>query len=141
LADDVLTVLDYLSIDRAAIVGWSDGACTGLALAKAHPERVAGVFFFACNVDASGTWPFEMTDRIGRCLERHQKDNSALSPVPDRFDVMSAALQEMQAGQPDYSAEDLESIAVPVTVAIAEHDEFIRPEHGHYIAAHIAGAG
>ena len=25
--------------------------CTGLALARAAPERVAGVFFFACNVD------------------------------------------------------------------------------------------
>ncbi|WP_144408407.1 alpha/beta fold hydrolase, partial [Devosia psychrophila] len=67
--EDVLAVLDQLRIERAAVVGWSDGAFTGLALARAHPERVAGVFFFACNVDASGAWPFEMTEVIGNCLK------------------------------------------------------------------------
>lgn len=46
-------------------------AIAKLALAKAQPERVVGVFFFACNVDASGVWPFELTDVIGNCLERH----------------------------------------------------------------------
>jgi pimeloyl-ACP methyl ester carboxylesterase len=139
-ADDMLAVLEHLGIEQAAIVGWSDGACTGLALAKAHPERVSGVFFFACNVDSTGNWPFEMTDTIGRCLERHHKDNAALSPSPERFDTMSAALQVMQASQPDYDAGDLQSIAVPVTVANAERDEFIRPEHGRYIADTIPGA-
>lgn len=139
-AGDALAVLEQLGIGRAAIVGWSDGACTGLALAKAYPDRVAGVFFFACNVDASGAWPFEMTDTIGRCLERHQKDNAVLSPAPERFEAMSASLQKMQASQPNYSADDLATIAVPVTVAIAEHDEFIRPEHGRYIASAIPHA-
>lgn len=139
-AADALAVLDHLGIAHAAIVGWSDGACTGLALAKAHPERVAGVLFFACNVDATGTWPFEMTDTIGNCLTRHQKDYAALSPTPDRFDAMSTALQAMQSSQPNYSAADLAGLAVPVTVAIAENDEFIRPEHGRYIAATIPGA-
>lgn len=38
-------MLNQLGIETAAVVGWSDGACTGLALAKAHPERVRGVFF------------------------------------------------------------------------------------------------
>jgi pimeloyl-ACP methyl ester carboxylesterase len=139
-AEDVLAVLDHLKVAKAAVVGWSDGACTGLALAKAHKERVAGVFFFACNVDASGAWPFEMTDVIGNCLTRHQKDYAALSPAPDRFEAMSAALQVMQSGQPDYASADLVSISVPVTVAWAAGDEFIRPDHARYIAQAIPGA-
>jgi pimeloyl-ACP methyl ester carboxylesterase len=61
LGSDVLAVMDALGIARAPIIGWSDGACTGLVLAHDHPGRVAGVFFFACNVDPSGTRPFEMT--------------------------------------------------------------------------------
>ena len=139
-AEDLVAVLDHLGIARAAIVGWSDGACTGLAMARAHRERVAGVFYFACNVDPTGAWPFEMTDVIGNCLARHQKDYAALSPAPDGFEAMSQALQVMQSSQPNYSEDDLKAINVPVTVAQAERDEFIRPEHARYIAASIPGA-
>jgi pimeloyl-ACP methyl ester carboxylesterase len=55
LASDVLAVIDTLRIERTGLVGWSDGACTALILASKAPERVAGVFFFACNMDPSGT--------------------------------------------------------------------------------------
>lgn len=140
MGEDVLAVMDRTGVDRAAIVGWSDGACTGLAMAKANPERIAGVFFFACNVDSSGSVPFKMTDTIGRCLTRHHKDYAALSPKPDQFDAMTAELQKMQGEQPDYSADDLRTITVPVTVAQAEHDEFISGEHAGYISQTIPGA-
>ena len=53
---------------------------------------------------------------------------------------MSEGLQPMQREQPNYSADDLASIAVPVTVAQAEDDEFIKPEHAEYIAMTIPGA-
>lgn len=139
-AGDAFAVLDRLGIDTVAVVGWSDGACTGLAMAKAAPKRVAGVLFFACNVDPSGSLPFVMSDTIGNCLTRHQKDYAALAPQPERFDEMSAALQVMQGSQPDYSAEDLREIAVPVTVAQSERDEFIRGEHARYIAGTVPGA-
>lgn len=139
-AGDAFAVLDRLGIDNVAVVGWSDGACTGLAMAKAAPERVAGVFYFACNVDPSGTLPFEFTDVIGKCLERHRQDYAALSPHPERFDEMSSKLQVMQGSQPDYSADDLRDIGVPVTVAQSERDEFIRAEHARYIAETVPGA-
>lgn len=139
-AADMLAVLEQLEIETANVVGWSDGACTGLALAKAHPERVGGVFFFACNVDASGVWPFKMTTAIGNCLTRHRKDYAKLSPTPELSDRMSAALQEMQASQPNYSPADLRAISVPVTVAWTAKDEFIRPDHARYIAETIPNA-
>jgi len=55
MAGDVLAVMDRLQLERAALVGWSDGACIALILADKAPERVAGVFFFACNMDPGGT--------------------------------------------------------------------------------------
>ncbi len=139
-AEDAFAVMDQLGVARAAVVGWSDGACTGLAMAKARPGRVRGVLYFACNVDETGTYPFEMTPTIGNCLTRHTKDHAALSPAPDGFNAMGQALQVMQGSLPNYSAEDLASIAVPVTVAQAERDEFIRPEHSRYIANTVPGA-
>ncbi len=73
LAADTRAVLDRLGIAKAAVIGWSDGADTGLILARETPGRVAGLFFFACNVDATGTRPFEFTPIIGRIYNHHRQ--------------------------------------------------------------------
>lgn len=140
MATDVVAVLDTLGITQAAMVGWSDGACIALALARQAPRRVAGIFFFACNVDRDGTLPFVPTPTIERCLSRHREDYVALSATPDQFDAFMAAVGLMQQTQPDYTAADLAAITVPVTVALGEHDEFIRRDHAAYIARTIPGA-
>lgn len=140
MAADVLAVMDALDIERVAMVGWSDGACTALALARQAPERVAGVFFFACNVDPSGAKPFQPTPVIDRCFARHKADYAALSTTPDGFDAFAGAIQVMQASQPDYSARDLAGIEVPVTVVQAEFDEFIEFEHARYLARTLPDA-
>lgn len=140
LARDALAVMDTLHVRSAAIVGWSDGACTGLVLASLAPERVAGVLFFACNMDPSGAKPFTPTPLIDRCLARHRADYARLSPTPDGFESLMSDLTRMQATQPNYSADQLAAIRVPVTVVHAEGDEFIRPEHAEYLARTIPGA-
>jgi pimeloyl-ACP methyl ester carboxylesterase len=136
----VLAVLDALHVDRARFVGWSDGACIALVLAARAPERAAGVFFFACNMDPSGTKEIVPSPLLDRCFARHRKDYAALSATPDQFDAFVAAVSEMMRTQPDYRAQDLAAIAVPVTVVMGEHDEFIRPEHAAYLARTIPGA-
>ncbi|MGO6994068.1 alpha/beta fold hydrolase, partial [Rhizobium johnstonii] len=65
--------------EKAAIVGWSDGACIALILAMAAPSRVEGVFLFACNMDPSGTREFVPTPVIDRCFSRHAQDYAELS--------------------------------------------------------------
>lgn len=140
LASDVRAVMDALQVKRAAIVGWSDGADTGLVLAEETPERVAGVLFFACNVDSTGTKPFEFTPVIGRIYQQHLKDYAALSPAPGDFEAFSAAVGLMQRTQPEYSAADLARIDVPVAVVLGEHDEFIKPEHMAYLAKTLPDA-
>lgn len=140
MATDVFAVMDALGLKRAAIVGWSDGAVIGLIMADRAPERVRGLFYFACNVDPSGTYPFTPTPVIDRCFGRHVKDYARLSATPDAFSEFADAVGLMQRTQPNYTAEDLEAIRVPVTVAQSEHDEFIRPEHAAYLARTIPGA-
>jgi pimeloyl-ACP methyl ester carboxylesterase len=140
MASDVLAVMDRLEIEKAAFVGWSDGACISLILASRNPERSAGVFFFACNMDPSGTKEFELTPIIGRCLNRHVKDYAQLSSTPDQFEAFSEAVGLMQKTQPNYSADNLARIRVPVTIVHSEHDEFIKREHSDYLARSIPGA-
>lgn len=140
MASDVLAVMEKLGIEKAALVGWSDGACTSLVFASQDPSRVAGVFFFACNMDPSGTKEIEFTPTLQRCFARHVKDYAQLSAAPDQFDEFSEAVGLMQRTQPNYSAEDLAQIRVPVAIVQSEHDEFIKPEHAEYLARVIPNA-
>lgn len=140
MAADVLAVMDRLEIAKAAIVGWSDGACTGMILGRTHPERISGVFFFACNMDPSGTKEFVLTPIVERCFSRHTKDYAALSATPDAFDAFVEAVGLMQRTEPNYTTDDLAEITVPVAIVHSEHDEFIKREHADYLARHIPGA-
>ena len=140
MASDVLAVMDRLKIDKAAMAGWSDGACIGMVLGKTHPERVSGVFFFGCNMDPSGTKEFVATPIIERCFSRHTKDYAALSATPDRFDAFVEAVGLMQRTEPNYTIADLAEINVPVAIVHSEHDEFIKREHADYLVRHIPGA-
>ncbi len=140
MASDVLAVMDRLNLTKAGFVGWSDGACIALVLASKAPARSAGVFFFGCNMDPSGAKEFELRPTIERCLSRHKKDYKQLSTTPDQFDGFFEAVGLMQRTQPNYSANDLAQIRVPVTIAHSEHDEFIKREHAEYLARSIPNA-
>lgn len=141
MASDVRAVRDALGLERAAIVGWSDGACIGLILAMQSPARIAGVFFFGCNMDPSGTKEIAQPNPIlDRCFARHAKDYARLSATPDGFREFAAAVDEMMKTQPNYTARELAAIQVPVAIAQAEHDEFIKPAHAAYLARTIPGA-
>lgn len=141
MAADVIAVMEALGLERAALVGWSDGACTALTLAALAPGRVAGVLFFACNVDPSGVKEItEFTPILQRCIGRHMEDYRQLSATPEQFEPFSAAVQHMQQTQPNYSAHDLAQISVPVTVVQSEHDEFITREHAEYLARSLPSA-
>jgi pimeloyl-ACP methyl ester carboxylesterase len=140
MASDVLAVMDALHLEKAALAGWSDGACTALILAAKAPSRIAGVFFFACNMDPSGVKPFEATPTLNRCFARHVKDYTQLSATPEHFKDFVAAVTLMQQTQPNYSAQDLAKISVPVVIVQSEHDEFIKREHAEYLARSIPNA-
>lgn len=140
MAADLLAIMDAVKWPKSALVGWSDGACTALVCAMQNPERVTGVFFFACNMDPSGTLPFTENTRIERCFSRHARDYAELSATPDQFENFVAAISTMMKTEPNYAAEDLAQISVPVAIVHSEYDEFIKPEHAEYLARTIPGA-
>ena len=141
MASDVVAVMDTLGIERAGLIGWSDGACTALILASTAPSRVAGVFFFACNMDPSGAKEtMDFTPALKRCIGRHVQDYTRLSETPEQFEEFSDAVSLMQRTQPNYSAHDLAQISVPVMIVQSEHDEFIKSEHAAYLAQTIPSA-
>jgi len=140
MASDLLALINFLQLERVLLIGWSDGACTALILAAKHPERVAGVFFFACNMDPTGVRPFETTPALNRCFARHTADYKELSTTPEQFKQFVEDVSLMQRTQPNYSMQDLARIAVPVRIVQSEMDEFIKRDHAEYLARAIPGA-
>jgi pimeloyl-ACP methyl ester carboxylesterase len=150
MAGDVLAVMDTLDVRQAGLVGWSDGAAVALTLAKTHRERVAGVFFFACNMDPSGAKEIDQSNPlINRCFGRHAKDYAAMATERRRsgigsdggdFKSLVNVVTEMQRTQPNWSAADLASVTRQVAIVTGENDEFIRREHLQYLARTIPAA-
>jgi len=125
----VLAVMDELHLDQTALVGWSDGACTALILAMNAPARVAGVFFFGCNMDPSGVKEIEPNQILARCFHRHAEDSARLSAAPDHFKAVADAVGLMQRTQPTASAQALAEVRVPVAIVHREHYQCIQREH------------
>jgi pimeloyl-ACP methyl ester carboxylesterase len=140
MASDVIAVMDVLGLGSARLVGWSDGACIALVLAANAAARVTSIFFFACNMDLSGVRALEPSVVVDRCFTRHRQDYASLSATPDGFGPFVAAVEAMMRTQPNYTAQELGAINVPVAIVLGEHDEFIRPEYAAYLARTIPGA-
>lgn len=143
MASDVLAVMDAEKIDRAAIVGWSDGANTGLALAMRHPNRLTGVYAFGANMDLQAVKPDAFSAPIlGEVVKRLAAEYARLSPTPEGFGALHEAVEAMQTTEPNYSAAQLAAIKGPrIMIADGDHEEFIKPEHTAYLAQTIPGAG
>ena len=85
MAADVLGLMDFLKIRKAAIVGWSDGAILGLDIAMHHPERLTKLFAFAANSDPSGVADIANSPVFTAYIARAEKEYGKLSPTPTEY--------------------------------------------------------
>lgn len=140
-AQDVVALMDALVIPKASIVGWSDGAITGLELAMKHGKRVDRLFAFAGNVSRSamrraGGRSQTFFDYATRCKAEY----AALSPDPDKWPELRASLRSMWHLAPEYTAHELARVTAPTVIADGAYDEIIKPTHCAQMAGMIRGA-
>jgi pimeloyl-ACP methyl ester carboxylesterase len=141
MAADVIGLMDFLKIRKAAIVGWSDGAIIGLDVAMHHPERVSKLFAFAANSDPTGVADIAHSPVFNAYIARAATEYAALSPTPGQYKVFLAQITKMWETQPHWTAADLQRIAVPTWIVDADHDEAIKRENTEFMAANIPDAG
>jgi 3-oxoadipate enol-lactonase len=98
--DDLVGLLDWLSIAHACLVGLSHGAQVAAALAAGHPARVDGLVLCGAG-DAPGAQGIEIVRRWRRLLEEEGLAALARRMLPDvfgpRFLAANAALHEGMA--------------------------------------------
>jgi pimeloyl-ACP methyl ester carboxylesterase len=141
MASDYLALLDYLKVDKVALVGWSDGGIIGLDIAMKHPERLSKLFAHAANATIDGLRPDVMESKtFNAYIERCGEDYKKLSKTPDQYDAFVEQISHMWATQPAYSDADLARISVPTAIVLGDHDEAITREHTDHLAKVIPGA-
>lgn len=130
MASDVLAFMDYMEIGKAHVLGWSDGGIIGLHLAIHDPERVQKVIAFGASYNPSGVRHDVMENqRFQDYIQSAAGEYQALSPDPTQWDAFMQNIGQMWATEPNFDAEALESITVPVLVLSGADEEAILPEH------------
>ena len=141
MAADYLALLDFLKVDKTALVGWSDGGIIGLDIAMSHPERLTKLFAQAANVTVDGVDPAVATNvTFGTYIERMGKDYVRFSKTPDQYNAFVEQISKMWASEPAWTKEQLTAIKVPTAIVLGDHDEAITRAHTEYMAANIPGA-
>jgi len=141
MSSDVLALMDYLDIRKAALIGWSDGAIIGLDIAIHHPDRLTRLFAFAANSDPSGVKDVSQSPVFNSYIQRAAKEYTRLSPTPTRFKAFLADVEHMWAAEPYFTDDQLRSIKVPTWIVDGDHDEAIKRENTDRMAALIPGSG
>jgi pimeloyl-ACP methyl ester carboxylesterase len=141
MASDVVGLMDVLKIQKAAVVGWSDGAILGLDIAIHHPERLTKLFAFAANSDPSGVADISKSDVFNAYIARAAKEYEHLSATPTQYNAFLDQIGKMWATQPNFTEAQLRGITTPTWIVDADHDEAIKRENTEYMAKMIPNSG
>jgi pimeloyl-ACP methyl ester carboxylesterase len=139
LAEDYVSLLQALRLHPVYLVGTSDGGIIGIDIALHHPQLLSGMFIQGANINKDGiqTSPPDLT-AVRLALQRSKSEYTRLSATPDAYARFRSVYNAMP--QPDYTVDELATIRVPTTVAIADHDEGIKRSHSELIARSIPNA-
>jgi pimeloyl-ACP methyl ester carboxylesterase len=140
-AQDVAGLLDVLKIPTISIVGWSDGAITGLQFAISKPERVSRLFAFGANSTVGGLKKNGSKSRVFEdFVDRCKAEYAVTSPSPEKWPLLLSGLRPMWRTQPEFTKQMLEAIKTPTAISDGEFDELIQREETERMARQIPGA-
>jgi len=143
MVEHTLAYLDAMAVPRAHIVGFSDGAITGLLLARDHPDRVASLVAISANLDPSGFVPDDQAG-LTMSVEQHQQlDDEYARLSPDgaaHADQVVSKLMALWRQQPQIPSASLAGITAPTLVLAGERD-MVAADHTAMIVRSIPGAG
>jgi DNA-binding SARP family transcriptional activator/pimeloyl-ACP methyl ester carboxylesterase len=159
--EDAHAVLNAAGLERAHVLGWSEGGPLALLLAATHPERVLSLVLYGTQAcfrrETDYPWGFTEAQRdlssaeVARVWGERAFASSFAPGGDDRFARRWAAYQRAGAS-PSAAAELnrmnlaidarslLREIQVPTLVLSRRGDRVGPPEAGRYIADHVDGA-
>jgi pimeloyl-ACP methyl ester carboxylesterase len=130
-AEDIFGIMDELKIETASVVGFSDGAVTGLVMAYKQPKRIKTVVAVAPDSGKEG-WNEEINlheaFEIIAKDEEMRNDYMSLSPEPEKFDLLLERLKSLWLHPVHIDIERLGEIEAFCWFVASERDEFLKLE-------------
>jgi 3-oxoadipate enol-lactonase len=151
---DLLVLLDAAAIDRAALLGMSQGARLAIHFAIAHPERTRALLLdgapaleaepdlpldqYRAVLESAGREALQAQIRQHPLMHLHTADRIAhrlLSSVLSRYSGLDLLHPVMRRNRPD-----LRAITAPSLILNGRHDSAERRDAGRSLQASIQGA-
>jgi pimeloyl-ACP methyl ester carboxylesterase/DNA-binding SARP family transcriptional activator len=162
-ADDIRAVMDAAGSARAVLVGSCGSGPTTIALAAGAPQRVSGLVLFGtfarmlATADYPAGWSREFFEQYKAGLEQGWTTGRGIrrsvpSAGPDealmewlgrllRLSAAPAAARAILDFAATIDVRDvLDRVAMPTLVLHRRADQWVHPDNGRYLAAHIRGA-
>ena len=129
-ADDLLGFMDAQRIEKAHLLGFSDGGNIAMIFAMRYPERVDRLILNGANLDTRGVKravqiPVEIGYRMAKLFSGRSESARA-----------NAEMLGLMVNDPNVRPEELEAIRAK-TLVIAGTKDLIKPSQTRQIAEHI----
>lgn len=132
-ADDLLGFMDEHQIEKAHLLGFSDGGNIAMVFAMQHPDRVNRLILNGANLSADGVKrTTQIPIEIGYKIARRFSDKSDSARL-------NTEMLGLMVNEPNVTPEELAGIQAK-TLVIAGNKDMIREEHTRLIAASIPDA-
>ena len=130
---DPMEFMDEHGIEKAHILGFSDGGNIAMVFALTHPERVEKLILNGANLNAKGVKPsVQIPIEIGYRIARIFANKSPEAK-------QNAELLGLMVNDPNVDPAELSHIKCP-TLVIAGNKDMIKDKHTRLIAQSIPGA-
>lgn len=135
-AEDLKEFMDSLGIERADLIGYSDGGNIAMLFALRYPEMVNSMVLNGANMFPDGLerkdqrWIMKGYRKAKRAYRRHPDDEKAR----DNYEMVALMVHE-----PSISPDELAELDIPTLVLVGSRDA-IKHEHSQLIAESIKGA-
>jgi pimeloyl-ACP methyl ester carboxylesterase len=142
-ADDVVTLLKNLKIDKADFFGFSNGGTTTLQIALRHPEIVDRMILGSPLAKRNGVpdwfWNFMSQAKLENMPELLKVGYKKVAADTNGLQVMHDKDAKRMVNFKDIPDEQIRSIKVPTLIIIADKD-VITPEHALELHKQIANS-
>lgn len=126
-AEDLLGFMEVHRLEKAHILGFSDGGNIALVFALKYPERVDRLILNGANLDPSG-----VEDPIQRWIE-DEYARAKSSAAASEADRRRAELFGLMVHEPDIAPSELAAVRIR-TLVIAGTEDIIKRSHTELIA-------
>ena len=133
MADDMNLFLEYLNIDSAFVIGWSDGGVVGYHLASKNPSKVKKLVAVGANYLVNGMTKSSIdwitnqltVEKISLSFPEVENEYKKLNPNPDNFSKFINNTREMWLRDPYILKEDFIKINIPVLLIAGDKDDIL----------------